>query len=68
METFIPERADSEFKPTVITLAIDSIRSIKARKVAMLNHTVTRLTNRLNELKNKTVDVETTKTPVSVMA
>lgn len=43
METFITETERKAFKPIVITLALDSIRSMKARNVTVLNKTIDRL-------------------------
>lgn len=40
-----------EWKPKVITLSVDSIREIKFRKIQMLNHTVSRIQDRINRWK-----------------
>ena len=53
-----------EWKPRVITLAIDSIRSITFRKVKLLNETASRLAGRLSQWKG--VRVSTVKTPIAV--
>ncbi len=43
METFITEKERKAFKPIVITLAIDSIRKMKARNITVLNETIDRI-------------------------
>lgn len=50
MERFLSVKKASEFKPIVITLAIDSIREMKARSIKMLNHTVSRLQKRFENV------------------
>lgn len=47
MKTFIAPDTRPEYKPTVITLAIDSIRELRARRVKMLNDTVSRIAKTL---------------------
>jgi hypothetical protein len=53
---FVPEDDREEWKPNVITLGIDSIRSITFRKIKMLNETTSRLMGRLAAWKNTRVD------------
>lgn len=53
---FVPEDDREEWKPDVITLEIDSIRSITFRKIKMLNETVSRLVGRLARWKKTRVD------------
>jgi hypothetical protein len=53
---FVPVDDREEWKPDVITLGIDSIRSITFRKIKMLNETVSRLVGRLEAWKNTRVD------------
>ncbi len=53
---FVPENDREEWKPVVITLAIDSIRSITFRKIKLLNETATRLMGRLAAWKGVRVD------------
>jgi len=43
MKPFIKVQPKSDFKPLVITLSIDSIRSLRSRRVNMLNQTVSRI-------------------------
>lgn len=50
METFITEKEHKPFKPIVITLAIDSIRKMKARNITVLNETIDRLAQTFAEL------------------
>lgn len=59
---FVYQDDREEWKPEVITLAIDSIRSITFRKIKMLNETASRLMGRLAAWKN--VRVETRPAPV----
>lgn len=44
---WVTERDENEMKPEVMTLAIDSIRQIKARQITLLNATVSRILDRL---------------------
>ena len=55
MKTFIAEDSRSEYKPLVITLAIDSIREIKFRQVTLLNETISRIQNRMASHKETAV-------------
>ena len=48
MKTFITPDNRAEHKPAVITLAMDSIRELRARKVAMLNDTVSKIASHLS--------------------
>lgn len=66
MKTFITEKETSEFKPTVITLAMASIRQLKARKVTMNNNTISKLTNRLASFKNIPANIDGNKTLATV--
>lgn len=49
-KNWVTQIEENEFKPIVLTLAIDSIRQIKARQIELLNSTVNRIMDRL---KNK---------------
>lgn len=51
MKTFVVKREGDEFKPVVITLAIDSIRKMSVRRITVLNNTVNRLTQTLTQLR-----------------
>lgn len=62
---FVPENEREEWKPVVITLGIDSIRSATFRKIKMLNETTTRLLGRLSRWKGIRVD---TARPAPVVA
>ena len=53
---FVRPEDREEWKPRVITLGIDSIRSVTFRKIKMLNETVSRLIGRLSAWKNVRVD------------
>jgi hypothetical protein len=53
MKEYLSEQSENEFKPRVITLAMDSIRSVTFRKVEMLNNTFSRLVNHLARLKSE---------------
>lgn len=65
MKTFISEKEESAFKPTVITLAMSSIRRLKARKVTMNNNTVSKIMNRLASFKNVPAKIDSTPVPVA---
>ncbi len=43
MQKFVIEDTRPEYKPTVITLMMESIRELKARKITMLNSTFSRI-------------------------
>lgn len=62
---FVPKDDREEWKPIVITLGIDSIRSITFRKIKLLNETATRLIGRLAKWKKVRVD---TNRPAPVVA
>jgi len=66
MKTFVQEDNRADFKPNVITLGIDSIRVLKARRVAMKNNLVSRITNRLAQFKNILANIDGAKNPVVV--
>ena len=51
MKTFITEDKRAEYKPAVITLAIDSIRELRARSVRMLNDSISKIDNALDKEK-----------------
>lgn len=53
MKTFITEPEKNEFKPIVITLSMDSIRSIKFRRIQMLNDTISRIQKKFGMLVNE---------------
>jgi hypothetical protein len=59
MKTFITEQERNEFKPIVITLAIDSIREMRAKSITILNKTVNRLAQRMSQMEpaQKTVQM-----------
>lgn len=61
MKKFIPPDNRVEYKPLVITLAIDSIRSLRARRIKMLNHTVSKIASRLSAFANVPVTTGETK-------
>jgi len=58
MKKFVQEDNRAEFKPTVITLGIDSIRVLKARRVEMKNKLVSRITSRLAQFKNILANID----------
>jgi len=64
MEGRFYAKNSAPYKPTVITLGIDSIRSVTFRKIKMLNETVSRLTGRLNRFKGAVVSTEKPKKAV----
>jgi hypothetical protein len=51
MKEYLSEQSENEFKPRVITLAMDSIRSVTFRKVEMLNNTFSRILSHIAKLK-----------------
>jgi len=53
---FVRPEDREEWKPRVITLGIDSIRSVTFRKIKLLNETASRLLGRLERWKNVRVD------------
>lgn len=53
---YVPADDREEWKPNVITLGIDSIRSVTFRKIKMLNETTSRLIGRLAAWKKTRVD------------
>jgi hypothetical protein len=55
MEGRMYDRTKVPFKPNVITLEIDSIRSVTFRKIKLINETVSRLTGRLSRFKGAVV-------------
>jgi hypothetical protein len=57
MKSFITETERVEYKPIVITLAIDSIRKMRARSITVLNETVNRIAQRYNSPAQKRVPV-----------
>lgn len=57
MKTFITEDTRNEFKPIVITLAMDSIKEIKLRQVTILTENIERIKSRLTALKNTEVSL-----------
>jgi len=65
MKTFVQEDNRADFKPTVITLGIDSIRVLKARRVQMNNSLVSRITNRLAGFKNVPANIEENKPAIA---
>jgi hypothetical protein len=65
MKTFVQEDNRAEYKPTVITLGIDSIRVLKARRVQMKNNLVSRITNRLATFKNVPANIEENKPAIA---
>ena len=50
-ENWVTEQEREEWKPRVIILKLDSIRSLSLRRVNILNDTVSRLTGRLSRFK-----------------
>lgn len=66
MEKFIPSREQTEYKPLVITLAIDSIRELKARQISMLNNTVNKIASRLAQFKGQSVSTAPTNSTPAV--
>jgi len=65
MKTFVQEDNRAEYKPTVITLGIDSIRVLKARRVEMKNNLVSRISNRLAQFKNILANIDDKKPVVA---
>lgn len=61
---FVPADDREEWKPVVITLGIDSIRSVTFRKIKLVNETASRLMGRLAAWKN--TRVSTGKIPFNV--
>jgi len=60
LKTFVTESNREAFKPNVITLAIDSIRCLKARKVTMNNNTISKIVTRLAQFKNVPLNMDGT--------
>ncbi len=65
MEGWMYADNSPEWKPGIITLAVDSIRTITFRKVRLLNDTASRLAGRLSKWKGVRVS---TKAPLPVVA
>lgn len=56
MKEYLNATDRDEFKPCVITLMMDSIRSITFRKVELLNNTFSRLVSQLEQLESKQIE------------
>ena len=57
-KNWVIEKEQEEWKPRVIVLAIDSIRSITFRQVKMLNDTASRIAGRLSKWKKTPAKIE----------
>lgn len=64
-DNWVTEQEREEWKPRVIILKMDSIRSLSLRRVKILNDTVSRLTGRLSKWKGTRVS---TAAPLPVVA
>lgn len=65
MEGRMYDRTKAPWKPNVITLEIDSIRSVTFRKIKLVNETVSRLTGRLSRFKGVVVSTNKPKKAVA---
>lgn len=65
-QNWVTEREQEEWKPRVIVLAIDSIRSVTFRQIKILNDTASRLAGRLAKWKG--TKVSTKSDPVQAVA
>ena len=64
-KNWVTEKEQEEWKPRVIVLGLDSIRTLSLRRVRILNETVSRLTGRLAKWKGTRVS---TAAPLPVVA
>lgn len=63
-DNWVTEEEREEWKPRVIVLSIDSIRTITFRKIKMLNDTATRLAGRLAKWKGTKVSTGSSKVEI----
>ena len=66
MKTFITEKETAEHKPRVITLAMASIRELKARNIKLLNNTADKLAKKMSDFSFTVQPATPATAPVSV--